>query len=128
MTATSAALAGQALAESLMTDVCTITRTIGRTFDETTNTYTPTTTPVYSGKCRVKPANTVSRDVQAGEQQVSLWPFAVSIPVSVTTELDDDVTVTASADASLVGRTLRVRSVARGTYLTARRLDCEEAS
>lgn len=130
MTATSTASQGQVLAEQLMTDACTITRSGGApVFDSTTGTYTdPAATTVYSGKCRVKPANLTSRTVQAGEQQVALWPYSVSMPLSALPELDDVVTVTASVDASLVGRTLRVRSVARGTFLTARRLDCEEES
>lgn len=121
----------QADAESLMQDSCTITRAGSgtSTFDPATGTYTdPASTTVYTGKCRVKPRNLVDRTVQAGEQQVSLWSFEVSVPVSATdVDLDDVVTVTGSIDPSLVGRTLRVRSVARGTFLTARRLDCEEA-
>lgn len=130
MTATTAANRGQVLAEALMQDSCTITRAGGgSSFDPATGTYTdPASTTVYTGKCRVKPRNLVDRTVQAGEQQVSLWPFEVSVPVSATdVDLDDVVTVTGSIDPSLVGRTLRVRSVARGTFLTARRLDCEEA-
>ena len=132
MTTTSATARGQRFAEHLMTDTCTITRANGDpTYNPSTLTYTPATpTTVYSGKCRVKPSvlsgNTT---VQAGEERVALWPFSVSVPFSATdVELDDIVTVTASADASLVGRPLRVRSIARGTNVTARRLDCEETS
>lgn len=132
MTAAEVATRGQALAESLMTDTCTITRAGAgeRTFNATTNSYTdPADTTVYTGACRVKPsALSGNTTAQAGEREVSLWPYSVSIPFAETAELDDVVTVTASADPSLVGRTLRVRSVARGTYLTARRLDCEEVS
>jgi hypothetical protein len=131
MTAAGTVTAGQALAESLMVDTCTITRNDGDpVFNTTTGTYTQPTTTVYTGKCRVKPSvlsgNTT---VQAGEERVALWPYSVSVPVSATdVELDDIVTVTASADASLVDVTLRVRSIARGTFITARRLDCEETS
>lgn len=132
MTAAEVTTRGQALAESLMVDTCTITRGSGsRTFNETTDQYETTAgTTVYSGACRVKPSvlsgNTT---VQAGEREVALWPFTVSVPFTADdVELNDTVTVTASLDSSLVGKTLRVRSVARGTYVTARRLDCEEAS
>jgi hypothetical protein len=131
MTAQVTAEEGQALAESLMVDSCTITRRGGDpVFDDTTGTYTPATpTTVYTGVCKVRPSNlSGNTTAQAGEREVSLWPFSVSIPVAEDADLDDVVTVTASLDPSLVGRTLRVRSVARGTYLTARRLDCEEVS
>ena len=130
MTATSAAVSGQAAAERLMVDTCTITRNGDPVFDSTTGTYAQPTSPVYTGKCRVKPSvlsgNTT---VQAGEKRVALWPFSVSVPMSVAdVQLDDIVTVTGSADASLVGVTLRIRSIARGTFITARRLDAEEVS
>lgn len=129
---TTPVLNGQTLAETLMEDTCTITRSGGEpVFDDTTGTYTtPAASTVYSGKCRVKPsALSGNTTVQAGEERVALWPYAVSVPVSVVdVELDDLVTVTASADASLVGRVLRVRSTARGTHITARRLDAEEVS
>jgi hypothetical protein len=97
-------------------------------FNETTGAYTPAApTTVYTGKCRVKPRNLADRVVDAGEQTVSLWPFQVSIPfAAIDVELDDLVTVTASVDPSLVGRELRIRSVTRGTFVTARRLECEE--
>ena len=132
MTAETATASGRTAAEGLMTDTCTITRANGEpTYNPSTLTYTtPTPTTVYTGKCRVKPSvlsgNTT---VQAGEERVALWPFSISVPFSATdVELDDIVTVTSSADASLVGRPLRVRSIARGTNVTARRLDCEETS
>lgn len=133
VTAADVAERGQILAESLMVDACTITRggSGAPTFNSTTGTYTPPAgSTVYTGACRVKPsALSGNTTVQAGEREVSLWPFAVSVPVSVTdVDLNDLVTITASADASLVGRELRVRSVARGTFVTARRLDCEEDS
>lgn len=132
MTAADTTLEGQAAAEQLMVDSCTITRAGARgSFDSTTGTYSAAAADTrYTGKCRVKPsALSANQAVQAGERAVSLWPFTVSVPIAVdNVELDDIVTVTASADPSLVGHRLRVRSIARGTYLTARRLDCEEAT
>lgn len=83
---------------------------------------------IYAGKCRVKPAaGNQDRVVDAGEHLVSLWPFTVSLPMSaVGVDVDHIVTVTTSAlDAALAGKTLRVRQVALGTHLTARRLGCE---
>lgn len=119
-----------------MQDSCTITAGAAeQVYDDnpaspTYDTYvTPAGSSRYSGACRVKPQET-DREVEAGAETVSLWPFTVSIPMSVTgVELDDVVTITASPlDPSLVGTVLRVRQVAQGSHLTARRLACEIAS
>lgn len=112
-----------------MVDACTITRTGSPgAFDETTGAYgagTPTT--LYTGKCRVRPRDNADRIEQAGEQQVSFWPFIVSVPMSVQgVQVDDLVTITASElDADLVGTVLRVKQVLQGTHITARRLSCD---
>lgn len=132
MTAESTTLAGRAEIEALMVDECTITRGGDTgTMNETTLQYDdpePGTT-VYTGKCRVKHASGQASDrvIQYGEQAVSLWPFQVSIPVSVTgVQVDDIVTITSSTlDPDLVDTELRVRDVVRGTHITARRLGCE---
>lgn len=110
-----------------MTDACTITRPGERVYDSTTGTYSTHSTPVYDGKCRVRPAGTQGRTAQAGERDVSTWPYLVSLPLSVAdVRQDDTLTVTESADPALVGLPLRVRDVAKGTHITARRLGCEE--
>lgn len=121
---------GQAAAEALMTDACGITRGSGeRVYNSETHQYETPSDSVYVGKCRVKPsALSGNTTAQAGDTDVSLWPFTVSIPVTADAELNDVVTITASSDPTLVDRKLRVRSVARGTHITARRLDCEEDS
>ena len=64
---------------------------------------------------------------QQGEQQVGLWPYTLSLPISVTDlDLDDTVTVTASeSDPDIVGMVLRIRELVQGSQLTARRLSCE---
>jgi len=129
MSASSATLAGRRGAEALMVDACTITRgTSSQTFDPATGEYV--TTPgetVYTGPCRVRPAGTSDRVVDAGGQAVSLFPFVASVPITaVRFAVDDLVTVTASAlDPALVGTVLRVAQVAAGTHLTARRLGAE---
>lgn len=132
MTATSAVLQGRAAAESLMVDTCTIAAGAAtEVYDEATDTYvTPTGSLRYSGACKVKPRDNVDRVVEAGAQTLSIWPYVVSVPMSVTTvELDDVITVTACPlDPALVGTRLRVRQATTGTYLTARRLGCEEQS
>lgn len=113
-----------------MVDECTITRAgVGApVFDPATGTYTdPAPTTQYQGKCRVKPRDLVDRVVQAGDQPTSIWPYLVSIPFGAAdVTVDDVITITASADPTLVDRELRVRSATRGTNITARRLGCEE--
>jgi hypothetical protein len=142
MSASTAIRRGRRAAEALMVDSCTITRGGGgQVFDPATGQYV--TTPgetLYSGPCRVKPQNTADRVVESGGQAVSLWPFVVSVPMAlepyedefgdayktVAFQVDDLVTVTASQlDTAMVGLVLRVRQVALGSHLTARRLGCE---
>lgn len=131
MSSTAATLAGRLAAEAIMQDSCTITAGAAeQVYDPGTDAYvTPAGASRYSGACRVKPQD-AGREVEAGAETVSLWPFLVSIPMSVTgVELDDLVTITASPlDPSLVGLVLRVRQVAQGSHLTARRIACELAS
>jgi hypothetical protein len=118
-------------AESMMVDACTITRVSGApVFDSATGTYTdPAPTTVYTGECRVRTRGKFLRDktVQAGEADTYIWPYIVSVPVSVTTvNLLDIVTVTASRDPALVGAVMRVQIESLSTNGTARKLDCEE--
>lgn len=127
-----AATQGQAAAEGLMTDTCTITRPSGTpTLDPDTGDYTGGgTITVYSGACRVKPR--ISRgpgdQVEAGERPVQIWPYVVSLPIAATgVEVDDDVMVDSSAlDPELTGRGLVVKTIEAGSQITARRLGCVE--
>jgi len=117
----------QARADSLMTDTCTIKRQAGTAMNATTLAMEPTYTTVYSGKCRVQLRDTVATQPDAGERAHATVRTILQIPVSVTgVKVDDTVTITASADADLTTRTLRVRSVFHKTHATARRLECEE--
>jgi hypothetical protein len=129
MTAEAATLAGRAAAEQLMVDTCTISEAGGQgVFNETTGQYDgATSSTVYSGPCRVKPRDNQDRIRQFGEQTISLWPYLVSVPMSVTgIDVDALVTITTSElDPDLAGKVLRVRQVAQGSHITARRLGCE---
>lgn len=133
MSAGSVTLAGRSAAEALMTDTCTVTRP-GATepvYDPGTDTYTyPGGTEVYSGKCRVKQADTIDQDRQAGEAVVGARRYVVSLPMSVTgVRRGDSVTVDTSVlDGALPGVVLRVLGAAKGSQITARRLACEEES
>lgn len=112
-----------------MLDACTITAEAGgQVYDSASDAYvTPAGALRYSGRCKVKPRDNVDREVEAGAATVSLWPYVVSVPMSALDVQDGDVlTVTSSAlDPSLAGTVLRVRAVAEGSYITARRLGCE---
>jgi len=117
----------QARADSLMTDTCTIKRQSGTAMNATTLAMEPTYTTIYSGKCRVQLRDTVATQPDAGERAHAIVRTILQVPVSVTGVLVDDVvTITASADADLATRTLRVRSAFHKTHATARRLECEE--
>lgn len=130
MTAAGATLAGRRAAESLMTDTCTITRGGGgKVFDPAAGEYvTAPGEQVYSGRCRVRPRDNADQVVEAGGQNISLFPYVLSVPVSeVAFAVDDLVTVTASVlDPALPGLVLRVRQVNVGSQVTARRLGCEQ--
>ena len=124
--------AGQGFAQQTFFDgttTCTVTRGAAtQTLDTDEGVYvtTPAET-VYTGPCRVKPRDNTDRVVEAGGQAVSLFPFVVSVPISdVRFEVDDVVTVTASVlDPAMVGLVLRVKQIATGSHLTARRLGAE---
>lgn len=85
-------------------------------------------TVLYTGAARVRP-NYANRPATAGDSFITVIGYLVSVPLSVTNvRAGDVVTVTSSADGFLTDRTLKVRSIVAGTHVTARRLDCEEAS
>lgn len=113
-----------------MQDTCTIRQPSTRgPLDPTTKQHAEVPgAVVYTGQCRVKPAaGNQDRVVEAGEQPVSLWPFTVSVPMTaVGLGVDQVVTIDTSAlDPELPGTRLRIKQVALGTHLTARRLGCE---
>lgn len=111
-----------------MRDSCQIVRRApsgARSYDPVSMTYaTAAPTVLYTGKCRVRPRDVLDKVVEAGEEPTSMWTYMVSVPFAAVTDLraDDEVRLTASADASLVSRRLRITAVARGTDITARRL------
>lgn len=116
----------RAEAEAAMPDTCTITRSGGEpVFDPNTGTYTPAApSTVYTGRCRVQAK--ADEVVAAGDQPVTLRRFTASLPVATSgIEVDDVLTVTDSADADLVGLSLRVVDAKSGTWLVARRLTLE---
>lgn len=124
---------GRVLAESLMTDACTITEagTGDPIYDPVTDTYQyPAVTVVYDGKCRVRPARTEDRSRDAGADVVTTRSSVISIPMDVTAvSVDAVVLITASAqDPALADTRFRVVGVTKGSQVTARRLVCEEVT
>jgi hypothetical protein len=122
----------RAAAEQLMTSTCTITRAGDgpRVWNEETGTYTDSPrVVVYSGKCRIRPAATWGRSVEAGEAEAVLSAFRVQIPFGVTgIDVGHRVFVDSSPDPALVEQTMVVRFVPdKGDHITARRLTCEAA-
>jgi hypothetical protein len=127
------AAAGQQAALALMTSSCQILRP--STADPVLNKATGLTTRpaealIYSGKCRIKPSARADRLVEGGETPVAHWRYLVSVPLAVVgVERGDWVLITACPlDGSLVGLRLLIRSIERGSQITARRLQCEEAA
>lgn len=122
---------GRRMAESMMTSTCSIAPpgTEPVTDDETGEVTFPSGDAVYTGKCRVRPAEAVGSDVAAGGAELRAFDFLVSVPFAVADVLKGyRLTVTASPDPALVGRLLEVEDVHAGDHITARRLLCSEVS
>jgi len=134
MSAASAAARGRAAAERLMTDACQIRTPPILRFNPTTkaNDIIGGDELVYAGVCRIRPRDVQESEREAGDSPVSTWAYVVSIPFGAQHNgtpylpaVDQVVTVTASADPTLVGQRLRARQVIQGTHITARRMVCE---
>lgn len=132
MSARTVSLAGQRAAfRELMTDECRIERkdqSNPNPPDPVTGKVTFPTLVLYEGPCRVRP-NGAGRELEVGQLDVGQFNMLVFVPLSVQgLRFNDLVTITGSADADLVGVTMRFRNVLKGTHITARRLVCEEES
>lgn len=119
----------RAFAESLMTSTCTIFTAGEEVTDPVTGEVTRENDTIWFGSCRIRPAGTQGADVTAGGAELRAFDFQVSIPFAVTTVLKSHrLTITSSADLSLVGRTLEVQDIHAGDQITGRRLLCTEVS
>lgn len=97
----------------MMRSTCRITRPSGeRAFDPDTGTYgTRGETVIYTGPCQVKVKSTASPAQldRLGSSEVATEAYEVILPHDVPrVDMADTVEVTASDDAWLVGRPLRV--------------------
>jgi hypothetical protein len=132
MSASSITMRGRAAALALMQDACTVQRLTGSVADPETGNLTPTYTAVYSGPCKLQQAAPPANPTEVGEAAVFIGQLVLHLPVTDATALvrpDDLVTVTACAlDASLVGKTFKLRGPAHKSYATARRFPLVEVS
>lgn len=132
MSATTVTMRGRAAALALMQDACTVQRLTGSTADPETGNPTPTYTAVYSGPCKLQQAAPSANPTEVGEAAVFIGQLVLHLPVTDATALvrpDDLVTVTTCAlDASLVGKTFKLRGPAHKSFATARRFPLVEVS
>lgn len=121
-------LRGRKAAEQIMVDACAITRAASTITDPETGAVYRTTTAVYTGKCKVSINSKTARPDTIGEDQLFLFRVQLQLPVTaVDVRIDDKAVITSSVyDPELVGRTVAIREVAHGTYITSRRLMAEE--
>jgi uncharacterized protein DUF6093 len=124
MSAASARAAGQAAAERLMVDQCTIRRRGTSTVDDNTGEETPTWSDVYGGVCRVQQRTAGAQSYTPGEDQQLLLRVEIQLPLSVTgLRVDDQITITAAThDPDLVGAVLIVRDLFAKSHPTSRRV------
>lgn len=118
------------VASGSLVDECTISRpsTAEPTWNAGLGRSVPAApTAVFTGVCRVQPRPTDDRVVSAGEEPVTLRSYYVELPWDTDEVLVDDlITITASADADLAGRVLRVADIAYTSLHVVRHLICED--
>lgn len=119
--------AGRRAAEAGMVDACTIRRVTGKTTNSVTGVVTKTHATLYTGKCRVQQQRALAEQRDVAEDRVLLLRLEVQLPVSATgLRTSDEITITASRDADLVGRVLLIRDLAHKTDATSRRVQVTE--
>ncbi|MGW8703357.1 DUF6093 family protein [Streptomyces eurythermus] len=128
--------AGRAMAEARMRDTVRLIERGPGGFDRATGNSTPgPATVLYEGKARIRSvAQASGEDTQAGEREVRLLEYEVSLPWA--TELPAgtrvlpgmEVEVVDSRDARMVGLTLWVTGAQFGDQATAWRISTEDRS
>ena len=112
----------QATAESRMSETVTV-GVMASVFDDATDKYVDTLTIHYSGQGRLKyPSMVVSEKTPVG-QVLASQDVILSLPAGLASavRINDTVTVTASPDEDLVGRTFRIKGLAAGGQVSASR-------
>lgn len=120
----------RAEAEALMTSSCTIReRSTETTTDENGETVDVPGAVVYSGPCRIRPADSSSSSLTFGGGEVFTFDYLVTVPFAQAGVSEGQrVEIDSSPDASLVDAEWEIRKVARGDHITARRLACVEVA
>ncbi|MFD6025700.1 DUF6093 family protein [Streptomyces griseoluteus] len=128
--------AGRAMAEARMRDTVRLIERGESVFDRPTGTTVPgPATVLYEGKARIRSvAQASGEDTQAGEREVRLLEYEVSLPWA--TELPAgtrvlpgmEVEVVDSRDTRMVGVTLWVTGAQFGDQATAWRISTEDRS
>jgi len=115
--------------KSALPDRCTITRPSGEpTLDVGTGYLTPAApTTVYTGACRVRPRGSQELDIEVGDLHETLGPYVATLPHDMgDVRVDDYLTVTASLDAQLVGRSFQISHVGWSSWQIDRRLGLDD--
>lgn len=128
--------AGRAAARARMRDTVRLYGQAPDTFDRTSGTTVPgAQTTLYEGIARVKPvAQASGEDTQAGEREVRLLEYEVSLPWDTPLPAGARVLpgmrleVTSSRDARMVGLVLWVTGAQYGDQATAWRITTEDRS
>ena len=126
--------AGRAVALELMRDTVRLWRPGEDVFDRETGETIPgpPAAEFYTGPARVKVAQISAEQVQAGEQEVQLrqyrvsLPFDAELPTSQRPEPGDLIDVTASPDPRMAGLRLWVVGVQYSSTATAWRIIAED--
>lgn len=136
----------RATSASALPDVCTITRPATEgSLNEATLVWEPgESMTVYTGPCRVRPRDSQEEDVQVGDLHQTLGPYVGTLPATTTDAttqapagvtvqgdpddiaVDDFLTVTASWDAAMVGRSLRVVHIGWSAWQIDRRIGLQD--
>jgi len=127
MSRASALARGQAAALASMVDACTIRRRTGEATNPDTSVITPTWASLYAGVCRVQQSLAQADQHDVGEDFQLRLRLVVQLPVTVTgLQVNDEITITSSRDADLVGRVFLIRDLFHKTDETARRVGVTE--
>lgn len=120
---------GRAAAERGMADACTIRRPTGQTLDDfsgTTITLYLSPNP-YAGPCRIQQGIAQAAEQDVGEDYQLQLRLVLQLPVAVTgLKVGDEVTITTSRSADLVGKVFTIRDLMHKTDETARRVGVTE--
>jgi hypothetical protein len=115
---------GQAAAEALMLDACTVQHQTGESTDANGVVTPAYGTAFYTGPCQVQTRTETGQAADVGEAYRIVTRRIVKLPMAVTGVVAGDrIVITAAAlDAALAGNVYIARDVEEKTFLTARRV------